>query len=103
MLDKLLRRTIGLTLGIRASTDRWWDQWLARLENSQTKLILIRARNVKSVYGQKVSHFAHKADVIRLEALKYYGGIYLDSDVIVLQGMCRDSKFCYFSSAGQEN
>lgn len=65
---------------------RWWEVWLSRLDQTDTSLSLVEARNVKTVFGNKVSHYAHKADVLRLEAMKFYGGIYLDSDVLVLRG-----------------
>lgn len=32
-------------------------------------------------------HTAHKADVIRMEALLTYGGIYLDFDVLVVRAV----------------
>ena len=43
-----------------------------------------RIKEINSVFGNKVSHYAHKADVARLRALLKYGGIYLDLDVISL-------------------
>jgi len=38
----------------------------------------------------KISHVAHRADIMRLDVLLEYGGIYLDSDVIVLQPFPKD-------------
>jgi hypothetical protein len=35
-----------------------------------------------SIFGNKLYHYAHKADVIRLERILEFGGIYLDLDVI---------------------
>lgn len=65
----------------------WWDQWQVKvLEHRTTQLVMVKERDVTSIYGNRVMHFAHKADVLRLEALKYYGGIYLDTDVLVLRG-----------------
>jgi hypothetical protein len=46
---------------------------------------LKKARKVTNIFGNPVSHYAHKADIIRLEALLKYGGIYLDMDVFVLR------------------
>jgi hypothetical protein len=34
------------------------------------------------IFGNELLHFAHKADVIRLQTLKEYGGVYLDIDTI---------------------
>lgn len=46
-------------------------------------LTLIETQAPDSIYGKSISHFAHKADVLRLLALKHSGGIYLDIDVYV--------------------
>jgi hypothetical protein len=47
-------------------------------------ITLKNARNITHIFGNPVRHYAHKADIIRLEALLAYGGIYLDTDVFVL-------------------
>lgn len=44
-------------------------------------LTLLRTPAPDEIYGRKLDHFAHKADVVRLQALQYTGGIYLDIDV----------------------
>lgn len=59
----------------------------ARIENSETtKLKMVKQRDVTEIFGRKVEKLAHKADVIRLEVLRDYGGIYLDTDMFVLRG-----------------
>ena len=45
---------------------------------------LNRVADVTEVYGNPVTYPAHKADVIRLDVLRRYGGIYLDLDVVSL-------------------
>lgn len=40
---------------------------------------------VENIFGRPVSHYAHRADVVRLEALLEFGGIYLDLDLISLK------------------
>lgn len=47
---------------------------------------LRKVRDVTEIWGNPVLHFAHKADVIRLEALKEFGGVYLDVDVLITRG-----------------
>jgi len=37
------------------------------------------------VFGRPLTHYAHKADVIRLQVLLQYGGIYLDIDTFALR------------------
>lgn len=39
------------------------------------------------IFGNLVDHYAHRADVVRLEALKEFGGIYLDLDVIMMKSI----------------
>lgn len=39
----------------------------------------------QSVFGRELRHYAHRADVVRLEVLLAYGGIYLDLDVVALR------------------
>ncbi len=39
----------------------------------------------KGVFGKQIEHPAHMADVLRLEILFEYGGIYLDLDVICIK------------------
>lgn len=41
------------------------------------------ARDVTRVFSNPVANYAHKADILRLEILIEFGGIYLDSDVVV--------------------
>lgn len=75
---------------VYAPTGWWWDQFVRRVERKKgattTELRMVRERDVTSVFGREVEHFAHKADVIRLEALRDYGGVYLDTDVMVIKG-----------------
>lgn len=46
-------------------------------------LTLIEIDPPEDIFGNKLTHFAHKADIVRLYALKGSGGIYLDVDVYV--------------------
>ncbi|MFA6980162.1 MAG: glycosyltransferase [Ignavibacteriaceae bacterium] len=53
----------------------WWDK-------AKELLTLKRIEQRNVIFGNKLIHYAHKADVARLEILMKYGGIYLDIDVI---------------------
>lgn len=53
----------------------WWR--LAR-----PLVTLNRVPPVEEIYGNPVQYPAHKADVIRMQMLRHYGGIYLDLDVV---------------------
>ncbi|KAG0146534.1 hypothetical protein CROQUDRAFT_671048 [Cronartium quercuum f. sp. fusiforme G11] len=59
----------------------WWFERVLEIE--QVKLV--KVRDVTEIFGRPVEHFAHKADIIRLEALRDYGGIYLDFDVFIVR------------------
>lgn len=54
----------------------WFDLLRPHLE-------LIKTHVPDSIMGNPLSHFAHKSDVIRLNALLASGGIYLDIDMFV--------------------
>ncbi|KAK4056133.1 hypothetical protein OIO90_002864 [Microbotryomycetes sp. JL221] len=69
-------------------TGFYWDEIQREIANSgTTKLELVKQRDVTHIFGNKVEHYAHKADVLRLEALRDYGGIYLDIDVLVVKDL----------------
>lgn len=53
----------------------WW-------ENAKPLLTLNKIIAPDNIMGNKLYHVAHKADVVRLQALKETGGIYLDLDTI---------------------
>lgn len=53
----------------------WW-------EKSKQLIELIKVNPPEEIFGNKLHHVAHKADVLRLEKLIEYGGIYLDLDTI---------------------
>lgn len=54
----------------------WWDLLVP-------DLTLIKTVVPNSYLGKEIKHFAHKADVLRLMAMKYSGGVYLDIDMFV--------------------
>jgi hypothetical protein len=56
-------------------TGEWW-------EKSKPYLTLVKVEPPTEIFGNKISHYAHQADVIRLEVLMKEGGIYLDMDVV---------------------
>ena len=45
----------------------------------------MKARSFDTIFGNPISKFAHKADILRLQALLEYGGIYLDLDVYTIR------------------
>lgn len=57
---------------------RWWDA-------ARPLLTVNRVAPVHEVFGRPVRYPAHMADVIRLDVLQRFGGIYLDLDVVCLR------------------
>lgn len=54
----------------------WWQL-------SRRMLTPIPIQAPRAIFGNALRHPAHRADVVRLEALIRHGGIYLDADVLV--------------------
>jgi hypothetical protein len=63
-----------------------FNETLALAESKGIPFEMMQVRDVTSIFGRPVEHHAHKADVIRLEVLRDWGGIYLDMDTFVIQG-----------------
>ncbi|EPB88322.1 hypothetical protein HMPREF1544_04906 [Mucor circinelloides 1006PhL] len=51
-------------------------------ERARPMLTLNKVPLVEKVFDRPVSHYAHRADVVRLQVLEEFGGIYLDLDLI---------------------
>ncbi|KAI8967881.1 hypothetical protein BDF20DRAFT_828546 [Mycotypha africana] len=54
-------------------------------DRARPMLTLHKVPLVETVFGRPVAHYAHRADVVRLQVLQEYGGIYLDLDLIPLK------------------
>ena len=67
---------------------KWWDK-------IKPYLILEYVEPPAEIYGNNLYHYAHQSDVIRLQKLCKYGGIYLDIDTICLRSFkdLRNNKF----------
>ncbi|GAB3357738.1 hypothetical protein GCM10027566_21880 [Arachidicoccus ginsenosidivorans] len=67
----------------------WWDRII---KENMVNLVKIDVPN--SIFGNKLYHYAHKSDVLRLLILIEYGGNYLDIDTICIKAL----KPFYFNS-----
>lgn len=56
----------------------WWAK-------TRPLLALRKVKSPTSIYGRYLRRFAHQADVLRLELLLQFGGVYLDLDVLLLR------------------
>jgi hypothetical protein len=63
---------------VNLPTGPWWE--LAR-----PMLALHQLPAIEGIYGFPANHPAHRADIVRLVALLVMGGVYLDTDVLVLR------------------
>jgi hypothetical protein len=71
----------------------WW-------EKAKPLLTLEKINAPESFMGKRLYHAAHKADVVRLQALKATGGIYLDLDTISVRPLTE--LLCFPFVIGQE-
>ena len=56
----------------------WWNK-------IKVYLTLVKIEPPTEIYGNKLHHYAHQSDVVRLQKLIEHGGIYLDIDTICLK------------------
>lgn len=60
----------------------WWNQ---TKQDPDINATLVKTRLVEHIFNKSVDHHAHRGDIMRLEVLLNYGGIYLDTDVLALR------------------
>lgn len=51
----------------------------------KNQMILHKITAPKEIFGNPIPHFAHRADVLRLQILLEHGGVYLDMDTITVK------------------
>ena len=54
-------------------------------EKAKPYLTLVKVEAPSEIFGNTITHMAHKADIIRLQALYEHGGIYMDVDTICVK------------------
>ena len=57
---------------------QWWDK-------IKPRLTLVKTPIPTEIFGRPIKHYAHAADIVRLQKLNEIGGIYLDIDTICLK------------------
>lgn len=75
-------------------TGEWWERAKLFVEPIQISV-------PRKVLGNKLYHYAHKADIIRLMVLSNYGGVYLDIDTICIKPFNNLLKFDFV--LGEQN
>ena len=68
-------------------TGEWFGESLrfAEQHSPSTRLLLVRRRPPDSIYGRRVGRGEHQTDVVRLDGMIHFGGIYHDLDVVILR------------------
>ena len=79
---------------------KWWRLALRKINKSKTTLRMMQRDAPESIFGTRVIYSEHQSDIVRLEAIMQYGGIYHDLDVIILRSL--DPLFCYETTMGEE-
>ena len=60
----------------------WWNR---TKQDAEINMTLVQTRLVQQIFYQPIYHHTHRSDILRLEILLEYGGIYLDIDVLTLR------------------
>ena len=79
-------------------TGIYWDECLKFVSSSQLLMTQIESPDV--VMERKIFSVEHKSDVVRMQALLEYGGLYIDFDVILLRDIT--SLLCYEFTLGED-
>lgn len=61
----------------------WWNL----LRQTVPNIVLVRVITPTHISGRRIKFIQHKADIFRLQILKEYGGIYLDTDQYILRSL----------------
>lgn len=61
----------------------WWNLLLLRVPN----IIPVKVNPPSKIGGRKIVYVQHKSDILRLQILTKYGGIYLDTDQLLLTSL----------------
>ena len=79
-------------------TGQYWDMLVTEARSSGIEMVYKKTELPEKVFDQTLSGLEHKTDVQRLTAITTFGGIYMDSDVIILKPL--DPLFCYNVTLG---
>ena len=63
------------------------DNELLKRAVEEFNVTVVPARNVQEIFGYSVGVPAHRSDVLRMEILLLFGGIYMDLDVFALKSV----------------
>nr|KAG5699097.1 hypothetical protein BaRGS_017780 [Batillaria attramentaria] len=64
-------------------TGTYWDTLLRLVPN----ILHVKRDGPNAVFGRKVKVVQHRSDIARLEAVKMFGGLYADTDYLLLNSV----------------
>ncbi|KAK7486324.1 hypothetical protein BaRGS_00022494 [Batillaria attramentaria] len=64
----------------RVPTGLFWDTLLRMVPN----IVHVQRSPPKVIFGRKVKVVEHQADIVRLEAMRKFGGMYFDTDYLIV-------------------
>ncbi|XP_060593020.1 uncharacterized protein LOC132747619 [Ruditapes philippinarum] len=88
---RFLKPCLFLIHGLYIPKGKYWDYFVSISPN----VIHVVREKPTMVFGKKLAYEEHASDIMRIEALKFYGGIYLDFDEIVLRPLEPLRKYDY--------
>ena len=68
-----------------APTGKWWTFTRQKIHKTTTTLAMMQRDAPTEIFGRPVVDSDHQSDIVRLEAVMKYGGIYHDLDVVILR------------------
>ena len=81
-------------------TGQYWDMLVTEATSSGIEMVYKKMKPPEKVFNTTLSWQEHKTDVQRLRAVTKFGGIYMDTDTVILKPF--DPLFCYNVTLGQE-
>ncbi|KAK2174027.1 hypothetical protein NP493_835g03012 [Ridgeia piscesae] len=82
-------------------TGKWWTLIRQKINKTTTALLMMQRDAPTAIFGRRVVHSDHQSDIVRLEAVMKYGGIYHDLDVVVVRPLGR--LYNYYTTVGVES
>ena len=73
------------TLFVHSDTEPNTCWWKVSKQDPDIRMTVVKSHRAQKIFSKPVKYRFHRFDVLRLEVLLKYGGIYLDSDVPVLR------------------
>ena len=79
---------------------KWWTFIRQKINETTTTLTMMQRDAPETIFGHQILIDEHKSDIVRLEVVMKYGGIYHDLDVVILRPLGR--LYCYQTTMGEE-